>query len=102
MALRPFVLREEQRRLERHGQPVRRGSRATGLLLELLKRAGEVVSKSQLLAAVWPDVVVEEASVRVHMSMLRKALGEPDDGNGCVEWIATSAARLLLSGPGAA
>lgn len=82
-----FVLREDQRRLERHGRPVRLGSRAYGLLLELLKRAGEIVSKDQLLAAVWPDVVVEEASVRVHMSILRKALGEPDDGNGCLEWI---------------
>jgi predicted ATPase/DNA-binding winged helix-turn-helix (wHTH) protein len=83
-----FVLHEEQRRLERHGQQVRLGSRAIGLLLELLKRAGEVVDKNQLLAAVWPDVVVEEASVRVQMSMLRKALGDPDDDNGCVEWIA--------------
>lgn len=82
-----FSLREAQRRLERHGQPIRLGSRAFGLLLELLKRAGEVVGKDELLAAVWPDVVVEEASVRVHMSILRKALGEPDDGNGCVEWI---------------
>lgn len=82
-----FSLWEAQRRLERHGLPIRLGSRAFGLLLELLKRAGEVVGKDELLAAVWPDVVVEEASVRVHMSILRKALGEPDDGNGCVEWI---------------
>lgn len=82
-----FELWEAQRRLERHGQPVRLGSRAFGLLVELLKRAGEIVGKDELLAAVWPGVVVEEASVRVHMSILRKALGEPDDGNGCVEWI---------------
>jgi predicted ATPase/DNA-binding winged helix-turn-helix (wHTH) protein len=82
-----FVLWDMQRRLERHGRPVRLGSRALGLLLELLKRAGEVVSKDELLAAVWPDIAVDEASVRVHMSILRKALGDPDDGNGCVEWI---------------
>jgi predicted ATPase/DNA-binding winged helix-turn-helix (wHTH) protein len=82
-----FVLREAQRRLERHGRPMRLGSRAFGLLLELLKRAGEVVGKEELLAAVWPDAVVDEASVRVHMSILRKALGVPDDADGCVEWI---------------
>lgn len=83
----PFVLRESQRRLERHEQPVRLGSRSFGLLLELLKRAGEVVSKAELLAAVWSDVVVDEASVRVHMSILRKVLGRPGQEDGCVEWI---------------
>lgn len=83
----PFVLRENQRRLERDEQPVRLGLRGFGLLLELLKRAGEVVSKDELLAAVWPDVVVDEASVRVHMSILRKVLGRPRQEDGCVEWI---------------
>ena len=85
----PFVLWEGQRRLERHGHPVRLGSREFGLLLELLRRAGEVVSKGELLAAAWSDVVVEEASVRVHMSMLRKRLGKPADEEACLQWIAT-------------
>jgi len=82
-----FVVWESQRRIERNGQTVRVGSRAFDLLLQLIKRAGEVISKDQLLAAVWADVVVEEASVRVHMSTLRKALGEPGEGDECKEWI---------------
>ncbi|WP_431510099.1 ATP-binding protein [Variovorax sp. DAIF25] len=82
-----FVLREDLRRLEREGRPVALGSRAAGLLLALVKRAGEVVGKEELLAAVWPDVVVDEASVRVHMSLLRKALGTPGPDDGCLEWI---------------
>lgn len=82
-----FVLFETQRRLERAGQPVRLGSRAFDLLLHLIKRAGEFVAKDDLLASVWASVVVEEGSVRVHMSALRKALGEPAEGDECVEWI---------------
>ncbi|SEU16793.1 winged helix-turn-helix domain-containing protein [Variovorax sp. OV084] len=83
-----FTLWETEPRLERDGQPVRLGSRAIGLLVALVGRAGEVISKDELLAAVWPDTVVEEASVRVHMSILRKALGPPGAEDGCLEWIA--------------
>lgn len=82
-----FVLWEEQRRLERRGQVVRLGSRSFGLLLQLLKRAGEVISNQEFLAAVWSGVVVDEASVRVHMSILRKALGAPEPQDACREWI---------------
>lgn len=82
-----FVLWAAQRRLERHGQPVRMGFRTFELLLQLLLRAGEVVDKHALLATAWAGVVVEETSVRTHMSLLRKALGEPAAGDGCAEWI---------------
>lgn len=82
-----FVVWEGQRRIERSGQAVRLGSRSFELLLELIKRAGEVLSKEELLSTVWAAVVVEEASVRVHMSTLRKALGKPDDAEGIKEWI---------------
>jgi predicted ATPase/DNA-binding winged helix-turn-helix (wHTH) protein len=82
-----FIVWEVQRRLERSGQPVRLGPRAFDLLLQLLKRAGELVGKEELLSAVWADVVVEEASVRVHMSLLRKVLGEPGESDDCKEWI---------------
>ncbi|MDR6890303.1 MULTISPECIES: ATP-binding protein [Variovorax] len=82
-----FILWEAQRRLERLGQSVRLGSRSFELLLHLLRRVGEVVGKDELLATVWAGVVVEESSVRVHISALRKALGEPQDGDNCKEWI---------------
>ncbi|MEJ1166373.1 winged helix-turn-helix domain-containing protein [Variovorax sp. CCNWLW186] len=82
-----FILWEAQRRLERLGQSVRLGSRSFELLLQLLRRVGEVVGKDELLATVWAGVVVEESSVRVHISALRKALGDPQDGDNCKEWI---------------
>jgi len=85
----PFIANESQHRLERSGQVVPLGARAFDLLLHLLHHAGQLVEKHTLLSAVWNDVVVEEASVRVHMSLLRKALGTPGDHDGCREWITT-------------
>lgn len=85
-----FTVRETQRRLERAGQTVRLGPRAFDLLLQLIKHAGEYLSKDELLATVWAGLVVEEASVRVHMSLLRKVLGESRESGadeGCEEWI---------------
>lgn len=82
-----FTVYEMRRRVERSGQAVRVGPRSFDLLLQLLKRAGEFMSKDELLSTVWAGLVVEEGSVRVHMSTLRKALGEPDEGDGCDEWI---------------
>lgn len=84
-----FTVWETQRRIEHRDRALQLGARSFDLLLQLLKRAGELVSKDELLASVWTGVVVEEASVRVHMSLLRKALGAPAEGDGCREWIAT-------------
>jgi len=85
----PFIANESLHRLERSGQAVPLGARAFDLLLYLLRHAGELVEKQALLSAVWDGLVVEEASVRVHMSLLRKALGAPGDYDGCKEWITT-------------
>lgn len=52
------------------------GGRAFDLLVALVARAGEVVDHHALVAAVWPHTVVEENGLRVHMSALRKALGD--------------------------
>ena len=82
-----FVIWESQRRIESPDHQVRLGPRSFDLLLALVKRHGEYVAKEELLTSVWKGVVVEEASVRVHMSLVRKALGEPGSDDGCLEWI---------------
>jgi predicted ATPase/DNA-binding winged helix-turn-helix (wHTH) protein len=53
---------------------VKLGSRAFDILLTLATRAGEIVSQRELMAAAWPNLHVEEVSLRVHMAALRKAL----------------------------
>src|SRR6202043_638874 len=45
------------------------------------EKAGEVVAKAELIAKAWPDVNVEEGSLRVHLSALRKALSDGQFGN---------------------
>ncbi|WP_346347922.1 winged helix-turn-helix domain-containing protein [Bradyrhizobium sp. 159] len=74
----PFSLRT--RVLEKSGAPVRLGSRATDILRILVDRAGEVVSKHEILAFAWPGLAVEEISLRVHIAELRKVLGDGKDG----------------------
>jgi predicted ATPase/DNA-binding winged helix-turn-helix (wHTH) protein len=76
----PFRLTAAERLLERNGVPLQLGSRALDILLVLVERAGEVVTKRELMSRVWPDIIVEEASLRVHVAGLRKALGEGQAG----------------------
>jgi len=72
-----FELRPSERKLLRQGTVVEIGGRAFDVLVALVDHRGQVVTKSQLLDLVWPDVVVEESNVQVQVSALRKCLG-PD------------------------
>jgi predicted ATPase/DNA-binding winged helix-turn-helix (wHTH) protein len=72
------------------GAPVELGARTLDLLIALASRPNEPVAKRELLAQVWPDVTVEEGSLRFHIAALRKALGDGKDG---ARYIATLAGR---------
>jgi TolB-like protein/Tfp pilus assembly protein PilF len=52
----------------------------------MVKRQGEIVTKSDLMDAAWPGTAVEEANLSVQIASLRKLLGPSADGT---EWIAT-------------
>jgi predicted ATPase/DNA-binding winged helix-turn-helix (wHTH) protein len=76
----PFRLVVGERLLTRNAEPVALGSRALEILIALVQRAGDVVSHKDLVKKVWPEVTVEETSLRVHIAGLRKALGDGRDG----------------------
>ncbi|WP_027554406.1 winged helix-turn-helix domain-containing protein [Bradyrhizobium sp. Cp5.3] len=76
----PFRLIAAERLLKKAGEPVQLGGRALDILITLIDRAGDVVSREELMSRVWPDVTVEEANLRVHIANLRKALGDGRDG----------------------
>jgi predicted ATPase/DNA-binding winged helix-turn-helix (wHTH) protein len=76
----PFSLIPGERLLTREGTPVELSARALDILITLLSSPNEVVSKNDLLSRVWPDVTVEEASLRFHVANLRKVLGDGRDG----------------------
>lgn len=61
------------------GKPVALEGKPLELLHELLLRAGEVVTKDEILDAVWPGVIVVEGSLATAISKLRKALGGASD-----------------------
>ncbi len=68
-------VRPWQRALLVHDAPVPLGGRAFDLLVALIERAGRLVTKAELLDAVWGRVIVEEGNLHVHVSALRKLLG---------------------------
>src|SRR5262245_6393864 len=86
----PFSLVAGERLLTRVGAPVELGARALDILIALVARPNEAVSKQELMSQVWPDVTVEEGSLRFHMASLRKALGDGKDG---ARYITTLAGR---------
>src|SRR5918996_2242225 len=89
-AFGPFLFHTLSRRLEKQGELVALNSRATELLLLLLKRAGELVTKDELLQAGWGNRVVAENNLTVHMAALRRVLR--DDGEA-VDHIRTEHGR---------
>jgi len=70
-----FVLALDERRLTREGHELSLGARAFDLLSFLVANRHRVVTKEELLDAVWPDVAVEESNLTVQVSALRKAVG---------------------------
>ena len=70
-----FELRPAQRCLLADGATATLGSRAFDVLVALIERRDEVLTKDELLERVWPGLVVEEANVQVQVSALRKVIG---------------------------
>ena len=58
----PFRLFMTERLLEKAGEPLELGSRALDILIALVERAGEVVTRKELISRVWPDVIVDDAN----------------------------------------
>jgi TolB-like protein/Tfp pilus assembly protein PilF len=75
----PFVLDRERQRLTRDGRPVPVGHRGYVLLETLLEAGGNPVSKEALMERAWPGTVIEEGSLTVQISALRRQLGEGSD-----------------------
>jgi DNA-binding winged helix-turn-helix (wHTH) protein len=76
-----FELSVGERLLRREGVVLPLGSRALDILIYLAERPGELIAKQELIDHVWPDVIVEEGSLRVHVAAIRKALGDGQFGN---------------------
>ena len=104
LAFGRFEWRPTQRLLlvDRTAAPL--GARALDLLDALIQRRARVVTKDELLDAVWPGLVVEDANLHVQVSALRKVLGSgviatiPGRGYRFVAPLDGDAADPVLSG----
>jgi DNA-binding winged helix-turn-helix (wHTH) protein/Tol biopolymer transport system component len=76
-----FELNTARRAFARNGLPVSISPKAFDVLAYLVANPGRVITKDELLKAVWPESFVEEGNLSQHIFALRKALG---DGAGCI------------------
>jgi predicted ATPase/DNA-binding winged helix-turn-helix (wHTH) protein len=77
----PFRLSTAKRLLFEGDRFVRLGGKAIAILIALVERAGELVTKNDLIAVAWPDTLVVEANLTVQVAALRRALGEDATAN---------------------
>ncbi|OWQ38373.1 transcriptional regulator [Pseudomonas lactis] len=70
----PYTFHRQQRLVSKAGWPVPLGGRALDILAVLLEAPGHFISKATLIERVWPNSVVEESNLRVHIAALRRAL----------------------------
>ena len=83
----PFRLEPAEHRLTREGSPVSLSPKAFELLVFLIRNQGRLVTKEQIMQAVWPSSFVEEANLTVSISVLRKVLGEKESDLRYIETV---------------
>ena len=93
----PFCLLPTQFLLLEGDRPVPLGGRALEILIALLERRGELVSKQDLTARVWPKLFVDPSNLTVHMSALRRALRDGRDGRRFIVNIPGRGYRFVAS-----
>src|SRR5262250_2929532 len=92
-----FTLDVQERRLLRGAEAVHLSPKAYDVLVALVRQRGRMVTKDELLKRIWPESFVEEGSLTVHVSALRKALGEDAHRPIYVETVARSGYRFIAA-----
>ena len=67
--------------------PLAMGSRALDILGVLVERPGELVSRAEIMAAVWPGTAVEESNLNVQIAALRRILDEGRTEGSCIQTV---------------
>jgi len=85
-----YCLLAHRRELLVRGLPAKVGSRAFDLLLALVRRQGQLATKDELMAEVWPNTMVEDNNLKVHISAIRRLLRQEP---ACSSWLLTIPGR---------
>src|SRR5688572_25308464 len=92
---REFTLDVGERRLSRCGVAVHLPPKAHDLLVMLVQQPGRLLTKDELLASIWPDAFVEEGILTVHVSAVRKVLGDDVRPPTYIETVSGSGYRFI-------
>src|SRR5262245_13011340 len=91
----PFRLAPVEHRLYRDGEIVLLPPKEFDLLLLLVRNSGQVLDRERLIKSLWPNTVVEEANLNVHISALRKALAESHGEHQYIETLPRLGYRFI-------
>ena len=78
-------------------EPVAIGSRALDLLTLLVRRHGDLVSKDEIMAAVWPEMIIEDSNLPTQISALRRVLDSGRANGSCIQTIAGCGYRFVAA-----
>ena len=92
-----FTLDVGERQLLHHTTVLHLAPKAFDVLVVLVRHARRLVTKDELLARVWPESFVEEGILTVHISALRKALGDDTRPPAYIETVARSGYRFVAA-----
>ena len=83
--------------LRRDGEPVPLTPKAFDVLVALLEKPGQLITKEELLQKVWPDTFVEESNLAYNIFALRKALGDTAENSRYIETVPKKGYRFRAS-----
>ena len=87
MAFGRFRLYPSERLWLEGDKPVNLGGHALDLLIAVLERPGEVVSKQEMIARIWAGLAVEESNLKVQIAVLRRILRDGESGDRCISTV---------------
>lgn len=90
-----YVLDQERRELTLRGQVVAVGPQVFDLLLQLVSNRDRVVSKDDLLNAVWSGRIVSESTITSHINAVRKAIGDTGEEQRLVRTVPRKGYRFV-------
>lgn len=90
-----YVLDPERRELTSRMQIVAVGPQVFDVLLHLIRNSDRVVSKDELLQAVWGGRIVSESTITSHINAVRKAIGDSGEGQRLVRTVARKGFRFV-------
>lgn len=96
-AFAEFRLDATERRLSKDGRPISLEPKTHDVLVALVRHAGRLVTKRELLDLVWPESFVGDGILTVHISSLRKALGDDARQREYIETVPRSGYRFVGS-----